>query len=488
MGPSAVGAILSENTDPGQLLKLPGSARSAPPASGGAESRRGGCQTRMVEATLSELAALLGADVVGDPTTVVDGACNDTRELRVGALFVALVAERDGHDFVDAARSTGASAAMVSRPVPVDLPQLVVEDTAAALLRLGGWARDRLSCPVIGVTGSVGKTTTKDLLAAIFVPFGPAAASRRSFNNEVGVPLTLFDADPSAVVAVVEMGARGPGHIALLCDVAAPTTAVVTAVTAAHVETFGSLASIAEAKGELVQALPRNGLAVLNADDPPVIAMAERTAAPVLTFGDAGEVRASRIGLDAELRAGFVLHTPWGSGKVRLGVRGAHNVANALAAAAAALGSGAGIGVGVEAVAEGLSAEASSPWRMELSTSPQGARILNDAYNANPASMRAALTALASLPAARRVAVLGPMAELGESGPAEHLAVAEFAAGLGVEVVAVGTADYGIVPVDDPVAALGPIDEGVAVLVKASRAGGLETVAAQFAGRTRRSQ
>lgn len=441
-----------------------------------------------MQVAVSELAAVLGADLGGDPSVVVDGVGNDTRSLRPGSLFVALVAERDGHEFVPAAAAAGAAAALVARPLDVDLPQLIVDDPASSLLGLGRWARGALAVPVIGITGSVGKTTTKDLLASVFARLGPTAASERSFNNEVGVPLTLFNTDRDAVVVIVEMGARGVGHIELLCEVAAPTAAVVTAVTAAHMETFGSLEAIAAAKGELVEALPSNGLAVLNADDPLVAEMASRTAASVLTFGDAGDVRASRVELADDLRARFVLHSPWGSEPVRLGVRGAHNVSNALAAAAAAMGSGETLGMGLGEVVSGLADEALSPWRMELMTSPEGARILNDSYNANPASMRAALRALASLPARRRVAVLGPMAELGEGGPAEHLAVAGVAAELGIEVVAVGTDDYGIAPVGDVVAALGQLDGDVAVLVKASRAGGLEAVAAQLAGRTRRSQ
>lgn len=441
-----------------------------------------------MQVAVSELAAVLGADLGGDPSVVVDGVGNDTRALRPGSLFVALVAERDGHEFVPAAAAAGAAAALVARPLDVDLPQLIVDDPASSLLGLGTWARGVLTVPVIGITGSVGKTTTKDLLASVFARLGPTAASERSFNNEVGVPLTLFNADRDAVVVIVEMGARGVGHIELLCEVAAPTAAVVTAVTAAHMETFGSLEAIAAAKGELVEALPSNGLAVLNADDPLVAEMASRSAASVLTFGDAGDVRASQVELADDLRARFVLHSPWGSEPVRLGVRGAHNVSNALAAAAAAMGSGETLGMGLGEVVSGLADEALSPWRMELMTSPEGARILNDSYNANPASMRAALRALASLPARRRVAVLGPMAELGEGGPAEHLAVAGVAAELGIEVVAVGTDDYGIAPVGDVVAALGPLDGDVAVLVKASRAGGLEAVAAQLAGRTRRSQ
>jgi UDP-N-acetylmuramoyl-tripeptide--D-alanyl-D-alanine ligase len=219
---------------------------------------------------------------------------------------------------------------------------------------------------------------------------------------------------------------------------------------------------------------------VLNAEDPAVLSMRSRTSARVLTFGTGGDVRAACIEFDAELRPRFVLETEWGSAPVALAVRGAHNVGNALAAAAAALAAGAGI----DSVAEGLAGASLSPWRMELLRAPSGARVLNDAYNANPVSMRAALQELARLPAKRRVAVLGRMAELGEHAAAEHRAVGDLARDLSIEVIAVAAPEYGgrdVASADDAAAALGPLGHDDAVLVKGSRVAGLERLAANLA-------
>jgi UDP-N-acetylmuramoyl-tripeptide--D-alanyl-D-alanine ligase len=406
---------------------------------------------------------------------VVDGVSIDSRTLVPGQLFAAVSDVRDGHDFVGAAVAARASAALVARPVP-DVACVVVPDVARALVRLAGLARRRLPDRVVGITGSVGKTTTKDLLAGVLARRFATAASERSFNNELGVPLTLANAPDGAEAAVVEMGARGHGHVSLLCSMARPTVGVVTVVAAVHTELMGGLDQIMVAKRELVEALPRDGVAVLNADDPRVSAMGEHTAASVLRFGDGGEVRAAAVTVDDELRAGFTLESPWGSTPVHLGVRGAHNVTNALAAAAAALW----LGVPVDEVAAGLAVPPSSPWRMELTRTDGGLTVLNDAYNAGPASMAAALRALAALPAGRRVAVLGVMAELGDDAPAEHAAIAALAGELGIEVVAVGCDLYGVDPLPDAdaaAAALADLPSGTAVLVKGSRVAGLERVA-----------
>jgi UDP-N-acetylmuramoyl-tripeptide--D-alanyl-D-alanine ligase len=307
------------------------------------------------------------------------------------------------------------------------------------------------------------------------------AASIRSFNNELGVPLTLCNAPDDVEAAVVEMGARGSGHIAFLCQMARPTVGVVTTVQAVHTELMGGEADIARTKGELIESLPDDGLAVLNAAVPLVVAMSARTSARVVTFGDGGDVRAERVTLDDALRPSFVLRSPWGDADVHLGVRGVHNVDNALAAAAVALF----FGLSPELVARGLASSDQSPWRMDLQVAPGGARILNDAYNAAPASVAAALRSLASLEATRRTAVLGTMAELGERSRAEHLAVAELADELGIRLVAVDTDLYGVDPVDGidgALAALGPLDQDDAVLVKASRVVGLERLAAALLG------
>jgi UDP-N-acetylmuramoyl-tripeptide--D-alanyl-D-alanine ligase len=418
------------------------------------------------------------------PDVEVDGAAIDSRRIRPGQLFVPIVAERDGHDFVDDAVRAGAPAFLTARAPALGLEHgratvVVVPDTGRALRDLGAAARQRIAGPVIGITGSVGKTTVKDLLAACLATTLRTAASERSFNNELGVPLTLANAADDVEATVVELGARGDGHIARLCEVARPTIGVVTAVALAHTELFGTIEAVAAAKAELVEALPATGTAILNADDERVAAMAARTAARVVRFGRtsaAADVRAVDVEVNAELRARFALDTPWGRRRVELGVRGEHQVGNALAAAAAALVAGAPI----DAVAAGLATEAVSPWRMHLLRAPSGVVVLNDAYNANPTSMAAALRALAALPARRRVAVVGLMAELGAVAAAEHRRVVALAGSLGLELVAVGTDLYGVEPVatmEDALAALDGIGEGDAVLVKGSRVAGLERLA-----------
>lgn len=434
-----------------------------------------------------------GQEAAGD--VEVGTVSIDSRRVVSGALFVPLVAERDGHDFIPAAVAAGAVAFLHQPgrlPVGDDVARRAVAvevgDTMGALTELGVAARGRLQGAVVGITGSVGKTSTKDLTAAALRPCRRVVASRGSFNNQLGVPLTLLDATDETEVAVVEMGARGLGHIAQLCVVARPTMAVVTAVAAVHTEVFGGIEAVAAAKGELVEALRPDGVAVLNGDDPAVSAMAGRTAARTLRYGVAGagttiagvDVVAEDVRVDDGLRPVFTARTPWGAAAVSLSVRGLHQVGNALAALSVALLDG----VGIEAAVEGLRSAELSPWRMELSTSPQGAVVLNDAYNASPTSMAAALHSLRRLPAARRVAVLGVMAELGPDGAAEHRRMGDLAASLGIEVVAVGTAAYGPVPVDGvegALAALGSPGEGAAVLIKGSRVAGLERLAARLA-------
>jgi UDP-N-acetylmuramoyl-tripeptide--D-alanyl-D-alanine ligase len=432
--------------------------------------------------TLHEIAGATGASgAVGQPgESRISGVSIDSRTLKPGELFVAVRAERDGHDFAAAAAGAGAAALLVERRTGTDVPELVVADSARALLDLGRAARARLPGPVVGITGSVGKTSTKDLAAAALAAGRRTVASPKSFNNELGLPLTLANAPPDAEVVVLEMGARGPGHIALLCDVARPTIGVVTSVAAAHTEMFGDLDGVARAKGELVEALAAEGTAVLNGDDPRTRAMTARTAGRPLLFSAAGdpacEVVAEHVEVDEDLRPRFHVRSPWGVATVRLDARGAHQVGNALAALAVA-----GLaGVDLQAAAAAMETAELSPLRMEVVRTPAGATIINDAYNANPASMAAALRALASLPARRRVAVLGPMAELGAASEAEHRAVARLAAELGIEVVAVATSEYGLPAVagpDEVVSRLRPVGPDTAVLVKASRVAALERVA-----------
>ena len=436
--------------------------------------------------TLAEIAAATEGRLQGDGSATVDGATQDSRDVQPGMLFVPLVAERDGHDFIDDAVARGASAYLTARgPSAIDAAAVEVDDTQAALTALAGEARRRLGeVPVVGITGSVGKTTTKDLLAAVLGRDRRVWSSTRSFNNEIGVPITLLSAPAGTEALVVEMGSRGPGHITELCRIARPAMGVVTTVGLSHTSELGSLAAVVSAKQELVESLPAaadGGVAFLNAGVPEVAAMASATEARVVTFGDGGEVSAQSLELDDDLTPRFVLHSSDGEIDVALGARGVHSVDNALAAAAVGLE----LGVSLDDVAAGLAQPTLSPLRMEVVRTAEGARLLNDCYNANPLSMRAALHALAALPAKRRIAVLGTMAELGDFEAEEHAAIGSLAGRLGVEVIAVGAPGYasgrGTVVeaegIDGALAALanlGSLDAGCAVLVKGSRVAGLE--------------
>jgi UDP-N-acetylmuramoyl-tripeptide--D-alanyl-D-alanine ligase len=432
------------------------------------------CHTARVDFTLADLAAATsGVTARGAPDTVIAGVSIDSREVVPGQLFVPIVAERDGHEFLESARSGGAAACLTSRLVP-DWPAVRVADTTEALTSIGRAARRRLRS-VIGITGSVGKTTTKDMLAAALGACGVTHASHQSFNNELGVPLTLANAPADADYVVVEMGARGVGHIAHLCTIAEPTIGVVLAVAAAHTELFGDLEGVATAKGELVECLPRSGTAVLNADDERVAAMATRTSASVVTFGNRGDVRATNVVLGDDLCPVFELESPWGSTHVRLPVAGLHAVPNALAAVAAALAAGAPF----DGVVGGLASVTVSPWRMEVTRSADGALLINDAYNANPKSMHAAIDALLHVQATRRVAVVGVMAELGADADELHEEVGQRLRKAGIEVVSVGVPQYGgtlVTSIEDIPELLGELGAGAAVMIKASRVAGLEAL------------
>ena len=447
---------------------------------------------------LSELAAACDGRLI-DPglgSVAVNGVSIDSRSVANGQLFVPLVAERDGHEFIPAAAANGAAAHLTSRSEPdasvrSDDPAIVVADTAAALTAIGRLARSRLDGAIIGITGSVGKTSVKDLTLAACSAERSVWASAASFNNELGVPLTLANAPDGTEICIVEMGARGIGHIAQLCRTAMPTVGVVTCVALAHSELFGSLEAVAIGKGELVEALPQSGTAVLNADDPLVLGMAARTEAAVLTYGGAPgagtgptarpDVMAGDIRLDRTLRPTFTVASDWGTAELTLQVRGAHMALNAAGALAAALAAG----VGFDHAVKGLEGAALSPWRMDVRQAPNGLVVINDAYNANPTSMRAALGSLAAIDAERRVAVFGVMAELGEEGPSEHRAVAEEATAAGVRVIAVDSPAYGaaadhVADLHQAFELLQDLGRGDAVLVKGSRVAGLESLAARL--------
>lgn len=446
---------------------------------------RGRGYLRPMRFTTDEVAAAVGGEVFGRATEI-DGACIDSRLALPGQLFVPLVAERDGHDFIGTALQAGVDAYLTAGPIEAGTA-IRVPDTFEALRQLGIAARDRLPDRVAGITGSVGKTTLKDLLTSVCETTYRTTASIGSFNNELGLPLTLVGAAEDTECTVLEMGARGVGHIAKLCEVGRPTVGIVTLVAGVHLELFGTIDDIARGKGELVESLPAHGTAVLNADDVRVAAMASRTEASVLTFGqEGGEIRTSAIELDEHLHAAFTLHTPWGDAPVHLAIAGRHQVINALGAAAAGLA----LGVPLDRVAEGLGGASLSRMRMHLTTAPGGYRVLDDAYNASPTSMHAALEAIGELPATRRFAVVGTMAELGDDEADLHRGCSVLAEELGIHVISVDEPWYGVVGADavtTPSAAVARLRElglgdGDVVLVKASRSAGLERVVEELSG------
>ncbi len=423
----------------------------------------------------AELAGRLHGELIGEDVTV-DGASIDSRSIVAGQLFVPIVAERDGHDFIGVARHAGAGAYLTSQ-APQGGTAIVVGDTSAALTVIGALARERISGDVLGITGSVGKTTTKDLVAQCLASTFRTAASARSLNNELGVPLTLCNAADDVEWVVLEMGARGAGHIDELARLTRPRVGIVTSVAMAHVEFFGDLEGVARAKSELVTNLPADGLAVLNADDVRVARMRDVAPCPVLTYGVESEadVTAEGVQLNRDLQANFRLVTPWGSGAVTLRLYGEPQVSNALAAAAAALW----CGVPLEAVLEALGAVAGSELRMDIRRPSTGPALIIDCYNANPLSTEAALRSLARLGSGAKVAVLGRMAELGAETDRQHRLVSELAEELGVRVVGYQTDLYGPDHLDDPSAAVElaqSLASDDALLFKGSRVARLEDV------------
>ncbi len=423
-----------------------------------------------------------GGRLVG-PDVEIEGVSFDSRSVQPGQLFVPLIAERDGHDFIAGALARGAAAYLTSLPAEslgvTDGTAIEVADTLRALMALAAAQRLTFNGPVIGVTGSVGKTSTKDLAWAALAASRSTWANERSFNNEQGLPTTVLNMPGGTEVLMLEMGMRGLGEIAELCEVARPTIGVVTRVAEAHSDRVGGIDGVARAKVELIEALPDDGIAILNADDARVRAMSAACAGSVHLFGEAADadVRVSKLCLDELARASFHLDTPWGSCDVRLGISGRHMANNAAAALACVGAVGGDLSAGAAALGDvGLTA-----MRMDVQRTDGGAIILNDSYNANPTSMRAALDALADLTANRRVAVLGLMAEITDS-EAEHRAIAAYAAERDITLLAYGTDLYGITPTDDPVAVLGSLTSGDAVLVKASRMVGLERIAAALLG------
>ncbi|MEU5318125.1 UDP-N-acetylmuramoyl-tripeptide--D-alanyl-D-alanine ligase [Streptomyces sp. NPDC047461] len=458
----------------------------------------------MIALSLAEIASVVGGQThdIPDPSVQVTGSVvRDSREVEPGSLFVAFVGERvDGHDFAGQVVAAGAVAVLASRPVGV--PAIVVDDVQRALGALARHVVRRLGATLVALTGSAGKTSTKDLIAQVLQRKAPTVWTPGSFNNEIGLPLTALSATDETRFLVLEMGARGIGHIRYLTDLTPPKIGLVLNVGTAHIGEFGGREQIAQAKGEIVEGLPEDGTAVLNADDPLVRAMASRTKAKVILFGESDEadVRAENVRLTDTGQPSFRLRTPSGASDVTMRLYGEHHVSNALAAAAVAHE----LGMSAEEIATALSEAGSlSRWRMEVTERPDGVTVVNDAYNANPESMRAALRALAAMGRGRRTwAVLGKMAELGDEALAEHDAVGRLAVRLNVsKLVAVGGREASwlqlgaynegswgeeSVHVSDAQAAVdllrSQLRPGDVVLVKASRSVGLESVATALLG------
>jgi UDP-N-acetylmuramoyl-tripeptide--D-alanyl-D-alanine ligase len=389
---------------------------------------------------LSDVARAVDGVLVGDDVEVTS-VSTDSRNMRRGGLFVALPGERtDGTRFVRHAFESGAAGVVVREGTDVSGPAVSVRSTGQALLRLAADERGRSDARVVAVTGANGKTSTKDMATAVLRRHLRVHASPESFNNEIGLPVTLLGAPPDAEVVVAEMGARRAGDVALLCAIARPDVAVVTNVGVAHLEVFGSWDGIVEASAEPVEALEPDGIAILNADDPVVDGYASRCRGRVMTFGvtPKADVRGVGAMLDGDGRASFDLMHGGACSRVSLAVPGEHMVSNGLAAAALGLA----LGLGVEDCAGALIGAGVSRWRMETFTTPDGVRVVNDAYNANPESMAAALRAARWMAGrGRLVAVLGTMAELGAISFHEHERLGELVARLRVDrLITVGQA------------------------------------------------
>ncbi|SDG31506.1 UDP-N-acetylmuramoyl-tripeptide--D-alanyl-D-alanine ligase [Lentzea fradiae] len=473
----------------------------------------------MIALTLAEIAQVVGGRLhATDGSPVVTGSVEfDTREITEGGLFLALPGERvDGHDFAAQAVAAGAAGVLAGREVdapaviapPVEVKHarayVLAGDTTgegaavlAALAKLARYVTDRLThLTTVGITGSAGKTSTKDLIAQVLRPDGEVVAPPGSFNNELGHPWTALRATTGTRFLVLELSARGVGHIEHLCEVVPPRFGAVLNVGTAHLGEFGSREGIAQGKGELVEALPSEadgGVAILNADDPLVAGMASRTKAKVVLVGEHpdADVRAVDIELDEHARAGYTLRTAQGEARVQLALSGSHHVNNSLVAAAIALE----LGATPAEVARRLGdAQRVSAHRMVITDRADGVTVIDDAYNANPDSVRAALKALATIsrattPARRSWAVLGPMAELGDDAVREHDEIGRLAVRLDIsKLVVIGDAaramhqgahlegswgDESVLVPDADAATellLGEVRPGDVVLVKASNA------------------
>ena len=454
----------------------------------------------MIAMTVAEVANIVGGRIHNLPPEAhadqlwVQSVCVDSRNAEPGSMFVAIAGERvDGHDFAPECIRSGAVVILAARQL--EQPCIVVGDPLLALGRLGAAVRRRLvHCTVIAITGSSGKTSTKDLLAQVLGTAGPTIAAEGSFNTEVGVPLTILRADLSTRYLVLEMGMRGVGHIDYLCELAQPQVGSIVNVGSAHLGLLGTQEAIAVAKGEILDRLPTNGFAVLNGDDPLVMAQVERTNATVISCGEgpACRVRATDIRLNRDAQATFTM--TWGaeSASVTLTYHGRHFVSNALIVTGIATA----IGLPLETVVMALrAASPQSKWRMEVHQCDGGITVINDSYNANPESARAALETLSAMASGRRSwAVFGEMLELGDGAASSHATLGNQVSSLGIdELVCVGEGTRSMAEsasavlgdharwVQTPQLALellrGELMAGDVILLKASRSVGLESLA-----------
>lgn len=461
----------------------------------------------MLSLSTDTIVRVTGGELLcGDAETFASGVAIDSRAVQTGNVFIALAGDSaDGHDFLGAALSEGARVLVVTRSGP-ELGSVLeaavrrrasivrVEDSFASIQKLAAYHRGRLLCPVVGITGSTGKTTTKDLIAAVLSTKMRVAATVGNRNNELGVPLTLLGADTDADAVVVEMGMRGPGQIRELCEIARPTMGLVTNVGTNHIELLGTTDAVADAKGELIAAIPADGAVFLNGDDDYAERLAGLSHAAVFRYGisESCAIRATDIEIDAAGVPTFTLVAPQGEARITLSVLGRHNVYNALAAAAVGLR----LALSIDDVKAGLESATTTSMRMESIETAGGVTIINDAYNASPSSMRAAVEALALMsPTGKRVAVLGDMAELGSLTELAHFQIGEQVARAGVDylvtvgeraqriaegALAEGLPGDAVAQTDSPSEALGVLAgrlcAGDVVLVKASRVMGLEAV------------